>query len=182
MEATRPILQAVPDDGGFPWPDENGEILSLSDAIHRVRDLLDENAGLVKLTKKQAKENGALSRRIQEDEDPRSHPRGAEIVALVERWKQGAGHPNSKVSGDRIKLVKSRLKDDYTIEQLELAVDGICSHPYVTNGHRTTAGHDSNRHDRLGIALGGGEKVEEFARLGYAARKAGWTVGDGWPA
>ncbi len=170
------------------WP-ETGELLSPTDATHRIRDLLDRIEGYKRTIDKQAREIGALSRRVAEDEDPGTHPQGAEIVALIERWMRGAGHAKAKLSADRVKLVKARIRDGYSLSApwppseatLELAVDGICSHPYVTNGHRTRDGKSSNRHDRLGICLGGGEKVEEFARLGYAARQAGWTPESGWP-
>ncbi len=191
MSEAAPNLRLVGDTAvdTFPWPD-TGELVSFTDATYRIRDLTDERDGLLKLTAKQARENAALQRRVAEDADPATHPQGAEIVTLIERWRAGAGHPQARISADRVKLVKARIKDGYplTAEEwlppvptLELAVDGICSHPFVTNGRRTRDGQPSNRHDRLGICLGGGEKVEEFARLGYAARKAGWTPEKGWP-
>ena len=143
-------------------------------------DLEDQVAGLRVTIDKQAREIGRLSRLIQAEDDPHSHPKGKEIIDLIQRWMQGTGHSKSKVSSDRVKLVKSRLKDDYSLEQLELAVDGISAFPYVVNGQRKQTGKASQRHDRLGICLGGGEKVEEFARLGWAARQQGWTIEEGW--
>ena len=151
-----------------------GEIREAADdRDYRIRDLEDQKAGLERTIAMQAKRIGTLERKVREEEDPSTHPKGKEIVALIERWMRATDHPRSKVSADRIKLVKSRLKDGYTVEQLELAVDGIGAYRYVTNGHRTRTGNPTNRHDRLGIALAGGEKVEEFARLGYQARKEG---------
>ena len=94
----------------------------------------------------------------------------------------------TKISADRVKLVKVRLRDGYPIASeepvptLELAVDGICAYPYVVNGQRVPTGKPSQRLDRLGIALAGGGSVENFARLGYQARKAGWTPSGGWPS
>jgi len=159
---------------------ETGEVEERDSLI---ADLEDKLEGYRKTCDKQAREIGALARRIAEEEDPNSHPLGAEIVALIERWKLGAKHPNSKVSADRVKFVKARLKDDFTIEQLELAVDGICAFPYVgTGGQRFSKGKPGQRHDRLGIALGGGETVEKFAVLGHEARSKGWTPDGGWPA
>ena len=67
------------------------------------------------------------------------------------------------------------------IKLLADTIDGIAAHPFVVNGQRVPTGKPSQRHDRLGIALGGGEEVEKFARLGYAARKAGWRPETGWP-
>lgn len=181
MEAALRLVSDSDQAPVLPWP-ETGEALTIEQAIHKVRDVIDERDGLVTLTRKQAKENAALQRRIAEDEDPNSHPRGAEIVELIQRWMRGTGHAKSKVSADRVKLVKARIKDGYEISAeewlpdiptLELAVDGIASHPFVVNGTRVPTGPKASRHDRLGIALGGGEKVEEFSRLGYKARKNG---------
>lgn len=164
----------------FPWPD-TGELVSFTDAHYRIRDMQDEIEGLTKLTKKQARENAALARRVAEDESVANHAQGAEIVALIERWKAATGHVKSKVSGDRVKAVKARLRDGYSIEQLELAIDGIAAYPFVgTGGQRFGRGKPSQRHDRLGIALGGGEAVERFAVLGHQARQNGWTT-EGWP-
>jgi len=149
---------------------ETGEI---EERDSYIADLEDKVEGYRKTCEKQAREIGSLTRRITEDEDPNAHPLGKEIVELIERWKRGAGHRKSKTSADRVKFVKARLKDGYTVEQIELAIDGICAFPFVANGQRVPNGTASQRHDRLGIALGGGEKLEEFARLGHIARKQG---------
>lgn len=162
---TRPALRLV--------NPETGEIEERDSYIADLEDKLD---GYRKTCEKQAREIGSLSRRITEDEDPSAHPLGKEIVAVIERWKRGSGHPKSKTSADRVKAVKARLKDGYSIEQIELAIDGICAFPFVANGQRVRQGHASQRHDRLGICLGGGEKLEEFARLGHTARKQGFVT------
>ncbi len=207
MEAAiQPPLRAVPDDA-FAWPDGNGELLSTAEATERVRSLLDELAtlqaklagdydlrdaedraeGYRQTVDAQARRIGVLERKITEEEDPSAHPKGREIVAVIERWRTGSGHRMAKVSADRVKLVKARIRDGYPItsEQaeptIELAVDGICAYPYVVNGRRMPAGEPSQRYDRLGIALAGGEKVEECSRLGWRARREGWTPQEGWP-
>lgn len=181
MEAAK-VLQLHPQPDGFPWPDDNGELLSVSDARHRVRDLLDERDGLIKLTRKQAKENAALSRQIAEEADVTHHEKGKEILSLLERWRTATGHLKSKDSADRIKMVKSRLRDGYSIEQLEQAVDGIGAYRFVVAAKRAKDGHQSQRFDELSHAIGSGEKVEKAARLGYAARQQGWTLEGGWGA
>lgn len=168
---TRPNLALITSDGEIS-PDAP----SYADALYTIRDLEDKVEGHEQTIAMQSKKIGNLKRQLQEDEDPNHHPQGAEIVALIERWRNATGHPKSKISADRVKLVKARLKDGYSIEQLELAVDGIGACPFVVNGQRTREGTPSQRHDRLGIALAGGEKVEEFARLGHQARKQGWVT------
>ena len=182
--ATAPHLQLV--------NTETGEVVTdcpdCRDKDYKLRDLEDKVAGLMATVEKQARTIGALERRIAEEEDPNSHPKGKEIVAVIERWKRATGHTKAKVSADRVKLVKARLKDGYELTSeewlpseptIELAIDGIAAFPYVVNGKRERTGKPSQRHDRLGIALAGGEKVEEFARLGYRARQEGLvTWGD----
>lgn len=173
---TQPALTVLP-GGELP-----ADAPSYSDLAHQLRDAEDKLDGYRQTCEKQARELGALRRKIADEEDPATHPQGAEIVALIERWMRGTGHVKAKVSADRVKLVKARLRDGYPLTSedefpteatLELAVDGIAAYPFVVNGSRVAEGKASNRHDRLGIALAGGEKVEEFARLGYQARKAG---------
>lgn len=137
------------------------------------RDAEDKAEGYRVTCEKQAREIGALNRRITEEEDPNHHPKGAEIVALIERWMRGSGHTKSKVSADRVKLVKARLRDEYAVEQLELAIDGVCSFPFVVNAQRKTEGKPSQRFDQLSHALKSGEHVERFAVMGHEARKAG---------
>ena len=123
------------------------------------------------------RENRKLLRRIRKLErdkeaEREDDPERMDILALIDRWKVKTGHPKSNAAAaDRFDVVKARLREGYTIEQLELAIDGIGHYRYVVQGTRSTTGTPSQRHDRLGIALGGGEAVERFAVLGHRARK-----------
>lgn len=141
----------------------------------------DTIAGLLDIIERDGRRIGSLERQIKEDESADHHPRGKEIKSLIKRWKTATGHTRSKISGDRVKTIKSRLAEGYTVEELELAIDGIAAFPYVgTGGQRFREGKKANRHDRLGIALGGGEAVERFAVLGYEARKRGYVTWDAY--
>lgn len=171
-------LRLVTESGDFPWPD-TGELIPATEAVHRIRDLEDRLAGYKRTIDKQAREIGVLARRVAEDEDPHHHPLGAEIVALIERWKTYCHHVNAKMSADRVKLVKARIRDGYTTAQIALAIDGLAAAPYVVNAQRRPTGTDSQRYDQLKHALRGGEELERFANLGHQARKAGAI---GWPA
>lgn len=174
---TEPALRLITETGELPADAPSYHSLA-ADLEH----LRDQHAGDLKTIEKQAKEIGSLLRQIErEDAELERDPRITEIRGVVERWRLGAGHPNAKVSKDRVLLVRARLKDEYEVEHLELAVDGICAYPFVVNGQRVRDGKKSQRFDRLGIALGGGEKLEHFAVLGHQARKAGWTPAEGWP-
>lgn len=178
MEA-RANLRLVGDDAAssFPWP-ETGEVLSITDAHYRIRDLIDERDGLLKLTAKQARVNAQLERRVAEDESAESHAKGKEIVELIERWKVRCHHEKARTSGDRVKLIKARLRDGYSTAEIALAIDGLAALPYVVNAQRRPTGKESHRFDQLSHALKSGEKVEHFANLGHQARKQGVVT---WP-
>jgi len=117
------------------------------------------------------KENRRLLRRVNSLQRDKEQTRQADsnrskIIELIELWKESTGHGRSNaMSADRFDVVKSRLREGYTFEQLELAVKGIGNYPYVVNGQRVATGPASHRHDRLGIVLGGGESVEKFCNL-----------------
>lgn len=162
---------------GFPWPG-TGESLSVEEAHRRIADLTDARDGLLALTEKQARDNRRLEKRIEVEEDPHSHPQGAEIVALIERWRTYCRHEKAKLSVDRVKLVKARLADGYSPAEIALAIDGLAAAPYVVNAQRGATGKESQRYDQLKHALNGGQDLERFANLGYRARKSGAI---GWP-
>ncbi|MGH7265888.1 MAG: hypothetical protein ACREMB_13740 [Candidatus Rokuibacteriota bacterium] len=137
-----------------------------AELIQRIRELEDTIAGHEQTLRKQSHDLGRLERKRREETDSARHPKAQEIADLIERWKKATDHPNAKASKDRVDLIKARLKDCYTIEQLALAIDGLGGFPYVVNGQRRRTGPPSQRYDKLSTALGGGEAVERFANLG----------------
>lgn len=148
---------------------ETGEVAG--DGCARCRDVeIDDYANL-------EKENRRLLRKINQLERDKEETRQkdsnrSKILELIELWKVETGHLRSNAhSADRFDIVKARLKEGYTFEQLELAVRGMGACPYVVNGQRVSEGKPGNRHDRLGIALGSGEQVEKFANIGYGIAK-----------
>lgn len=156
---TRPALQLV--------NPETGELVDPGTCPGcKTRD--DEIAGHVRTIRSQSAAIGRLERQV--DEDPQLHPQRKEITALIDRWREATGHPRAKHSKDRFDVIKARLRDGYTLDQLELAIDGIAAFPYVINGQRVSQGKPSQRHDALSLALKGGENLERFANLGARAR------------
>lgn len=99
-------------------------------------------------------------------------PQRWEIKRLIELWKELTGHTKSKTSADRFDVVKARLKEGYSVEEIELAIEGIAAYPYVTKTGRAKTGEKRDRHDRLGIALESGENLERFANIGHEARRS----------
>lgn len=160
MEAAAHLTLVDPATGEVHQPDST------------VRDLEDKVAGLLTTIQSQARKIGTLERQLVQD-DPTHHPKAAEMKKIVERWRRATGHPKARISKDRLDLVRARLKDEYTFDQIALAVDGLAAFAYVRSGKRVREGSPAERHDRLGIALGGGEPLEKFAVLGHEARKQG---------
>lgn len=153
---------------------ETGEIPvgapSYAEALARIVELEERIVGLDATIHGQAGQIGRLKRQLEES-DIDAHPQRTEILALIDHWRRVTGHPKAKQSKDRIDVIRARLKDGYTIDQLRLAIDGLAAFPYVRQGQRSRTGAAAERHDRLGIALGGGEAVEKFANLGAIARR-----------
>lgn len=94
------------------------------------------------------------------------------VLERIENWKRLTGHPRANINaGDRFDVVKARLAEDYTPEQLDGAIYGLAKFPFVGPEGRMRQGKPNQRHDRLGIALGGGEAVERFFNLGIQAKR-----------
>jgi hypothetical protein len=146
---------------------ETGEVV---EADRRVADLEDQVAGLLLTVKAQSRKMGSLERELLKY-DPKETAQPDELAALIERWKWKTGHHKSKASKDRFDLIRARLKDGYTLQELELAIDGLGAYPYRVYDKRFPRGRDADRHDQLSDALGSSERVEKLAKLGYYARK-----------
>lgn len=160
-ESTRPFLKLV--------DSATGEFVETD---RRLADLEDKVVGLQTTIERQARLIGQHEREKAKT-DPRSDPRIKELDRLIERWKRATGHERSKNSKDRLDLIRARLKDGYTVEQIELAIDGLAACPYVVDAQRSRTGHPSQRYDQLEHCLKGGARLERFAVLGHRARKAG---------
>lgn len=114
---------------------------------------------------KRALEEDAMAKR-------EGDPQRQVILELIDKWRRCTGHPKANIyAADRFDVVKARLRENYTVEQIELAVEGIGAFRYVVDAQRVRHGSPGQRHDRLGIALGGGENLERMAVLGHQAKK-----------
>ena len=155
----RPFMRLVDADSG-----------ELVETDRRVADLEDRVAGLMTTIASQARKMGSLERELRKY-DPKETAQPDELAALIERWKWKTGHHKSKASKDRFDLIRARLKDGYSINELELAIDGLAAYPYRVYDKRFPRGRDADRHDQLSDALGSSERVEKLAVLGHQARK-----------
>jgi len=135
---------------------EDVELGDLENAERRIRKL-ERQIRALELDKQAAREGD---------------PQRAVVLGLIDAWKRHTGHPKANANaGDRFDVVKARLAEGYTPEDIELAIEGIGARPYVVEGQRVKHGGRGQRFDRLGIVCGGGEQIEKFAVIGYEARK-----------
>lgn len=160
--------------------------LSTGEATVEAQDLI---VGLFRTIESQGRKIGSLERTINDFGEVDPGPAGREITDLIDRWRRGTGKSKAKIGKPRIKLVKARLADGFPITcpdwlpdhvTLELAIDGIAAYPYRRFKERRREGSESELENDLSHALKDEKHVEECARYGYKARKAGWTL-EGWP-
>lgn len=90
-------------------------------------------------------------------------PPSGETAMIFAYWQQVMNHPQAKLDDKREKIIKARLKDGYTVEQLCKAIDGCFASPY----HR---GKNDNGtvYDGLDLICRDGAKVDAF--IGHAER------------
>lgn len=138
---------------------EDVQLADLENAEKRIRKLERE---------KKALQEDKQSKR----EAEQATPEGQRVLALIDHWRVCTGHPKANLyAADRYDMIKARLREGYTHDQIELAIEGLGAYRYVGPSGRMKTGKPDQRHDRLGIALGGGEDLERLANLGYKARK-----------
>lgn len=163
---------------------ETGEI------TQSCQDCLDKDdiiLGLKKTIEFQARKVGALERALKELEDEDAGPDGWAMRRLFQRWQKATGHKRARFGTKRMKMVKARISEEYpfTSEEaeptMELAVDGVCAYPYKSFGKRKAQGSESDLADSFDEALKDEKALEENARLGWKARRLGWTPEKGWP-
>lgn len=152
----------------MPYVNEHGEIAPCPNCQERDEEI----EGLIATVKEQARRMAKYERELKRyAEAEEHHPHRKEILELIDYWRKATGHERSKASKDRVDLIKARLKDGYSFDQIRLAVDGLAAFPYVRDGRRVASGKPSERFDQLKHALKGGQELERFAVLGYQANQ-----------
>lgn len=158
--------------------DDNGELVT--PGCDGCRDKSAKIAGLEgdldALTRELAtviRQRDALKRDREKERE--THPKRAEITACFEHWveRQRQARPKRRkfiLSADRFDAVKARLNEGYTVEEIQLAIDGAVAFPFVVNGQRSANGR-GERHDDLELVCRGGKRLEKLANLGAVWRR-----------
>lgn len=89
-----------------------------------------------------------------------------DVVRVFEHWKVIMDHPRAKLDLARARVIRARLADGYTLEDLCMAVDGNAASAWHQG--------ENDRHtvyDQLSLILRDGEHVERFMAAGEQAHK-----------
>jgi hypothetical protein len=86
------------------------------------------------------------------------------VRRIFDHWKATTNHPGAKLTPERERLIRKRLKDGYTEEQLLLAIDG----------NKASAFHQGQNdrqtvYDKLTLIFRNGENIEKFIEYAGAA-------------
>ena len=102
----------------------------------------------------------------------KEYARREEVVDCFNHWAEVTGHSRSKMSDDRFDVIKARLEEGYSVDQVKLAFDGLAAFPYVVNAQRKSEGSRAQKFDDVEHACSKGSRLERLANLGWEARRA----------
>ena len=111
----------------------------------------------------------SLANRVSADplpDDSATQPDADVIGRIFERWRTVTGHALAKRIPSRVRVVRARLREGYTEQDLADAIDGVALDPWPDRR--------KNNNDDLKYVLRDGTTVEKFA--GYVRNRT--AVGD----
>ena len=89
-----------------------------------------------------------------------------DILAVFEHWRIIMGHSRARLDVKRAQVIRERLRDGYSVDDLMLAVEGNAASAWHQgeNDRRTVF-------DSLGLILRDADNTEKFMAMGETARK-----------
>lgn len=87
--------------------------------------------------------------------------------AVFDHWREAMKHPEAKFTRKRLALVKARLSEGYTVDQLKAAIDGCRASPFHQGQNERATVYDD-----LELICRSGEKVEQFLQAGNPPTRA----------
>lgn len=96
--------------------------------------------------------------------NPNVEPDDSTVIAreLFEHWRTACGHPRAKLTDDRRRKIRARLREGYTVEQIRQAIDGAAARAFVNE--------QGVKFDDIELICRNGAKVEQF--IARAAAKS----------
>lgn len=87
---------------------------------------------------------------------------GEDARALFDYWRERCGHDRAKATPERLRAIRARLRDGYSVADVRRAIDGAATGAYVDDRGK--------RHDDLTLICRNGSKLEDF--IARASAKA----------
>lgn len=92
---------------------------------------------------------------IHTGEDPTIRTKaGAEVQSIFNYWRNATGHKQAKLTQDRARKIRARLREGYSVKFILTAIDGAAFAP-----HRNERGVP---YDDLELICRNGSKLEQF--------------------
>lgn len=95
----------------------------------------------------------AVAARVSEKGDD-----NAAVKRIFARWQRTLDHPHARLTPDRVRAVKARLREGYTEAQINAAIDGCAASPFHVGENE-----QGTRYDDLTLICRSGSKLESFA-------------------
>lgn len=96
-----------------------------------------------------------------ETPNPNVEPADSTIAReLFEHWREVCHHPQAKPTQERLRAIRARLKEGYTVDQITAAIGGAAVAAFVDDRGK--------RHDDLTLICRNGSKLEDFIARGQA--------------
>lgn len=89
------------------------------------------------------------------------------IQAVFDYWRQIMGHERARMDAARQTVIRKRLADGYTVEDLMLAIEGCAASAFHMGENER-----GQRYDSLTLILRDADHVDKFMRAGETARRA----------
>lgn len=88
---------------------------------------------------------------------PAKEKKPSEIEQVFDYWRKSLNHPTAKLTPTRRRRITDRLKDGYTVEDIQHAIDGCGMSP-----HNMGVNDTGTVYDDLELICRSGEKLERF--------------------
>lgn len=101
----------------------------------------------------------------------RKTDRRDDTLSVFEYWQKKLGHESCKLDAKRVKAIKGRLADGYTVAELCRAVDGCGLSPYHQGKNDTNTVYDD-----IELICRDGPKVDNFRKIAERGPPTGRTA------
>lgn len=82
----------------------------------------------------------------------------AAVMRIFEHWKRSLDHPHARLTPERVRVIRARMREGYTERQIMGAINGCAASPFHTGEN-----DQGTRYDDLTLICRSGSNVERFA-------------------